>query len=929
MTSILITSSVLILAILVVRRLLQSRLDPRVQYALWALVLVRLLVPVSLPAWNFSVLTAAAPVERQVAARVNAGPVYFQPVGRTDLSFMAQRTELEPGQEVQTGDSFGYAVVDQGAQTATRYALRLTWAQVLELVWKIGMAAVGLFFVLSNLLFWRRLARCRQRWEGELPFPVRQRVYLVPEAAIPSPCLFGGAIYLTPKAAQSPATLAYVLRHESTHARHLDPLWALLRCVCLTIYWFDPLVWLAARCARHDCELACDQSVMAGMDQESRLGYGQALLTLVPVKRVANPFLSATTMTSGKAQLRRRIRRIAQQPRRAVAVALVAAMLAAVFCACTFTGGKSGVFDPPRVAHGTANSLTGQELAWFNEEFFGSGEYETMPTQFANPWILYDDIRDVDLRELFYLEGETPTDEEIREHLGMDPANLPCPAYKLTRDAMNDLLGKYTGTTLADSNLVGLEQELGQGQDAWYWEHGDTNYCGRLCFLCGTREETADGATVKLYHCAGSFAGGQWYCVTLSEEGTGEMGERKYYFVSNQTCDRPAIPTPLPEGKPEAVLSLEDARECVPQKVTLETRPAQEFSTHWEDRIADWTLKGGHRVQINRCTDGVIRAAVERADGDWDVFLSDLSEEAELFFYSDLFGKDGFFIYHYGQYDDHSGGPLYDYYYFTEDGELMLLARTQAHFSEHMCLDADGDGTDELVCGRYLYFARDGKLFEADLSAMLAREFPELGTDDDFASGYWEPWGKYCELTGYSNDPQKGGYQWTRYLYFDGESILVYKFLPETVDHMVAEADLGVPEAVVEAAKAYVSSQLDQRSDGVWYMAETSDYPDLGRESGFDNWRVAEFSIPYENIFDSVNVIGWNFTYELHALQPVNIVWAGPSYVTEDGWAWGGSRWLFFEKKDEEYVFLFAMDQIASPGSKGFEEDLVNQLKER
>lgn len=928
MTHILITSSVLILGVLLVRRLLRSRLDPRVQYALWALVLARLLIPVSLPAWNFSVLTAAAPVERQVVERVNAGPVYLQRVGKADLSHIAQKTELEPGQEVQTGDSFGYAVVDKDAQTATRYALRLTVGQVLGLVWKIGMAAMGLFFLLSNLLFWRRLARCRQRWEGELPFPVRQRVYLVPEAAIPSPCLFGGAIYLTPKAAQSPATLAYVLRHESTHARHLDPLWALLRCVCLTVYWFDPLVWLAVGCAKHDCELACDQSVMAGMDREDRLGYGQALLTLVPVKRAANPFLSATTMTAGKAQLRRRIRRIAQQPRRAVAVAVVAAILAAVFCACTFTGGKSAPSDPAKAAPGTANSLTGQELTWFNEEFFGNGEFETMPTQFANPWILYDDIRDVNLRELFYVEGEPPTDEEIRQHMGMDPANLPCPAYKLTRDQMNDLLGKYTGTTLADSHLVGLEQELGQGQDAWYWEHGDTNYCGRLCFLCGTREETVSGATVRLYHSAGSFAGGQWYCVTLSEQGAGEMRDRTYHFVSNQTCDRPAIPTPLPEGKPEAVLSLEDARECMPQKVTLETRPAQDFSTHWEDRINNWEL-GGHHIQLNRCKDGVIRAAVEQESGAWDVFLSDLSEEAELFFYNDLFGKDGFFIYHYGQYDDHSGGPLYDYYYFDDNGQLMLLARTQAHFSEHMCLDADGDGTDELVCGRYLYFARDGKLFEADLSAMLAQEFPELGTDDDFASGYWEPWGKYCELTGNSYDPQKGGYQWTRYLYFDGESIVVYKHTPQTQDHVAEGADVGVPTPVVEAAKAYVLDRLEQDNDGIWHTVEAVSFSDPAWEAGFDDWRVAEFSVPYENTFDGTDVIGWCLSYELHALRPANIVLAGSVYVTEDGWAGGHCPWLFFQKEDEEYVFLFAMDQIASPGSKGFEEDLANRLKER
>lgn len=61
MKEILLTSSVLILALLLLRVLFRSAVSRRVQYALWLLVLVRLLVPVHLPAVNFSLLTAAEP----------------------------------------------------------------------------------------------------------------------------------------------------------------------------------------------------------------------------------------------------------------------------------------------------------------------------------------------------------------------------------------------------------------------------------------------------------------------------------------------------------------------------------------------------------------------------------------------------------------------------------------------------------------------------------------------------------------------------------------------------------------------------------------------------------------------------------------------------------------------------------------------------
>ena len=70
MKEILLTSSVLILALLILRKLFRKTISRRAQYALWGLVVLRLLVPVNLPAMNHNVLTAAAPVDTQVTARL-------------------------------------------------------------------------------------------------------------------------------------------------------------------------------------------------------------------------------------------------------------------------------------------------------------------------------------------------------------------------------------------------------------------------------------------------------------------------------------------------------------------------------------------------------------------------------------------------------------------------------------------------------------------------------------------------------------------------------------------------------------------------------------------------------------------------------------------------------------------------------------------
>ena len=133
-----------------------------------------------------------------------------------------------------------------------------------------------------------------------------------------------------------------MLAHELTHARHLDHLWTLLRGVCLALYWFDPLVWVAAAVSNADCELACDEGALARLSDDDRIPYGKTLLSLVPVRQTANPLLATTAMVAGKRQLKDRFMRIAKRSRQTVAAVVAVAVLVAAVSACTFTGGDPG-----------------------------------------------------------------------------------------------------------------------------------------------------------------------------------------------------------------------------------------------------------------------------------------------------------------------------------------------------------------------------------------------------------------------------------------------------------------------------------------------------------------------------------------------------------------------------------------------------------
>ena len=719
-----------------------------------------------------------------------------------------------------------------------------------------GMVVMALYFLGCNLHFWYQLRRRRTPFLLEHQ---RRPVYLCP--GIASPCLFGlfrPAIYLTPEAVADPDRLRHVLIHEETHAKHLDPLWSLLRCVCLTIYWFDPLVWAAAICSRIDCELACDEGALHRLGDGERFAYGQTLLSLIPVERTpANPLLTATTMAAGKRQLKDRVQRIARRPKWAASAILAAALLAAVASACTFAAPHTSPTpkDTP---------LTGEELAFFNEQFFNHA-YNTginMHNQFL--CCLYEQPEDIDLFELFY--NGTGDDRTAPEGVDQEALNAalemdrqPCPATLLTTAQMDALLTANTGLTLEETNKVGFYHfQYLADFDLYYHFHGDTNYRGNVTISAGTR----NGNLVSLYY-EDSFFGDGWKCVTLEE-----MEDGSWQFRSNLISQKPAIPTALPDWEPILTISLEDLDPYQAPTVTVE-RHANDCA----EQLGGYQT-GDHTIRSYRSTDGNIYAAVvdeESTDGTWDarcfVTFPD-SESWSISFFSELFGQEGLVISYFGEMEPGYSTTIQDYYTFAEDGTPAILARV---YFESQILDLDGDGENELASPYQFFYQRDGKLYEANLKELLTDHWPELE--------YWDyssldPNAKAVSLSGLTTVDGWGEQLANCYrdIYFDGENILVYRDERPTKNHILGTID--VPEDVLQEALAMGEARY--KSD-----------PD----KNLDDWRVSAVEkVPlsyYGWSWDGPEVEAYRVVCEFHSADPSHLVLAGGAYVDENGWAGG------------------------------------------
>ena len=343
-----VTSSILLAVFLLLRGTLFRKLSPRVRYALWGVVLLRLLVPFQIPSLSLPAAAADLAPELPVLSNRPLSPdtAMGHAVIPSDL-LEENGLTIADGGTVQASPSGQDAALWELQENGEVYlyfggpTLDDVLRAAVVLAWGAGAGVVLLAVLAANLRFAQKLRRSRR------PLPTAGCPLPVYEAeGLSSPCLCGvlrPAVYLTPEAAADGTVRTHVLSHELTHFRHRDHIWSLLRCLALALHWYNPLVWAAVILSKRDGELACDEGTIRRLGEAERIPYGRTLIGLVARRSGAGGVLScSTTMTGGKKTVQRRIAQLVKQPetkKTALFLAAAALALAAVF---VFAGGQRG-----------------------------------------------------------------------------------------------------------------------------------------------------------------------------------------------------------------------------------------------------------------------------------------------------------------------------------------------------------------------------------------------------------------------------------------------------------------------------------------------------------------------------------------------------------------------------------------------------------
>ena len=352
-TQIGLTVSAAALVLFLLRKALKKRYPARAMCLVWAVLALRLLIPVQ--------LTLPDPP-------VQVTPVKYVSLQRnTDTSADGLAAEgAENTVQAQPQDTPPRVTADTESESwdgSQNSDAMVPVAKILFVLWGAGMLAFAIWQTYGYVSF-RYLVRqtgepaqcdtLRAVFEEQKrSLGIQRNIPLRVTRAADCPMLAGflcPTLYL-PDEALSEQDAAFIFRHELTHYKRGD-LWLKLALVAArAVHWFNPLVHLLARFAQEDIELACDDAVVRGMDVAARRAYGETILRSVEAQVKKRALVSC--FTGDKETLMRRFEGLFDKnvKKRGIALVVAAAvMVGTLGCAFSVGENKNQLTDEDRVA---------------------------------------------------------------------------------------------------------------------------------------------------------------------------------------------------------------------------------------------------------------------------------------------------------------------------------------------------------------------------------------------------------------------------------------------------------------------------------------------------------------------------------------------------------------------------------------------------
>ncbi|MBR2036496.1 MAG: hypothetical protein IKA09_02080 [Lachnospiraceae bacterium] len=281
------TGSVAIICVLLLRLLLKKA--PKViSYCLWAVVLFRLLCPVSITSGLslFGLLDAPS----TTSAVIGTSSIEYVPENIVHTEFPEVKISISGVSETIN------STLPQGQEQLVAAPLEAPVA-IGTFVWLLGVLGMAVYSVISYVRLKKKLL---------IASPLKDNIWLADEITTPFVMgLIRPRIYLPSDTEER--QMPYLILHEKHHIRRGDHIFKALAFLALSIHWFNPLVWVAFVYANKDMEMSCDEAVVKKLGDHILADYTASLLSLATGKTI----IAGVPLAFGEGDTKGRIRNLA------------------------------------------------------------------------------------------------------------------------------------------------------------------------------------------------------------------------------------------------------------------------------------------------------------------------------------------------------------------------------------------------------------------------------------------------------------------------------------------------------------------------------------------------------------------------------------------------------------------------------------------
>ena len=194
---------------------------------------------------------------------------------------------------------------------------------IASVLWLTGIAAMLIYAVISYILIKRKTRESIRNADGTYICDTIGSPFILgiikPEIFIPS--------------LVSDTDRQHIIAHEKAHIKRFDHLWKPLGFLLLSVYWFNPLMWVAYIFLCRDIEAACDEKVLKNGGTDIKKSYSEALINCSAPKRL----VTACPLAFGETGVKQRIKNVLSYKKPTLWIIISALIVSIILSICFMT----------------------------------------------------------------------------------------------------------------------------------------------------------------------------------------------------------------------------------------------------------------------------------------------------------------------------------------------------------------------------------------------------------------------------------------------------------------------------------------------------------------------------------------------------------------------------------------------------------------